>query len=94
MPFISFIIPVHNILKYLPECVQSVLSQPFGDWEIILVDDKSEDGSERLCDRYASEDERITAIHLQANVGPGIARNEGLKRASGDYIFFWMVTTA
>jgi glycosyltransferase involved in cell wall biosynthesis len=88
MPFISFIVPVYNIRKYLPACVESVVSQPFDEWEIILVDDNSNDGSERLCDQYTATDARITAIHLPKNVGPGLARNEGLLRAIGDYVFF------
>lgn len=88
MPFISFIVPVYNIMKYLPTCMESIVSQPFGDWEIILVDDKSNDGSECLCDRYAAADARITCAHMSTNVGPGMARNEGLLRATGDYVFF------
>lgn len=88
MPFISFIIPVYNIRKYLPACIESVSLQPFGEWEIIFVDDNSSDGSGHLCDQYAAKDARITAVHLPANVGPGMARNEGIVRATGDYVFF------
>jgi glycosyltransferase involved in cell wall biosynthesis len=88
MPFMSFIVPVYNIKKFLPACVESIASQPFKDWEAILVDDKSNDGSEGLCDRYSDEDARIRTVHLITNRGPGMARNEGLWRANGDYVFF------
>lgn len=88
MPFISFIVPVYNIRKYLPACVESIISQPCNDWEIILVDDNSNDGSGPLCDQYATQDKRIKVIHLAANKGPGSARNEGIVQAYGDYVFF------
>ena len=64
----SIIIPEYNVLKYLPECVSSVLQQSFSDYEIILVDDGSTDGSEKLCDQYAEKDSRIQVIH-QENQG-------------------------
>jgi glycosyltransferase involved in cell wall biosynthesis len=88
MPFISLIVPVFNIKQYLPDCIRSIMDQPFDSWEIILVDDKSSDGSESLCDRYAAADSRITAVHLPENSGPGVARNQGLLHATGDYVFF------
>lgn len=88
MPFISFIVPVFNIRKYLSECVESIVSGPFSDWEILLIDDRSNDGSEILCDRFAAEDERISVVHMPENVGPGGARNRGLHLATGDYVFF------
>lgn len=88
MPFISFIVPVYNIKKYLPACVESIASQPFSKWEIILIDNKSDDGSECLCDQYAARDARIKVVHLTMNEGPGMSRNEGILHASGDYVFF------
>lgn len=88
MPFISFIVPVYNICKFLPECIDSVVAQSLHDWEIILIDDNSSDGSGLLCDLYSDSDSRITSIHLNKNLGPGKARNEGIKKASGDYILF------
>jgi len=86
--FISFVIPVYNVRSYLTECLESIISQPFDNWEIILVDDKSNDGSEQLCDNYAAEDMRITVLHMPINKGPGNARNEGLMHATGDYVYF------
>lgn len=86
--FISFVIPVFNVEKYLPECLESVFSQKFRDWEIILVDDKSSDGSGQLCDTYAARHDRVRAVHMPVNGGPGSARNEGLRHASGEYVFF------
>jgi glycosyltransferase involved in cell wall biosynthesis len=87
-PFISFVIPVYNVRKFLRECVESVTSQQYDNWEIILVDDKSADGSGQLCDQYAAADPRIRTIHLPLNSGPGLARNEGLSGALGEYVYF------
>lgn len=83
----SIIIPVYNVLKYLPECVSSVLQQSFNDYEIILVDDGSTDGSEKLCDQYAEKDSRIQVIH-QENQGLSAARNAGIQAATGEFVLF------
>lgn len=83
----SVIIPVYNVKLYLRECLDSVLSQDFYDFEICLVDDGSSDGSERLCDEYASKDKRIK-LHHQANGGVSVARNKALEMATGEYIWF------
>jgi glycosyltransferase involved in cell wall biosynthesis len=88
VPSISFIVPVFNIKKYLPACINSIAEQPFNSWEIILVDDASTDGSGCLCDNYAAADKRISVIHMEKNSGPGIARNKGLLCATGEYVFF------
>lgn len=84
---ISVIIPVYNSEKYLPQCMDSVLAQTYGDMEIILVDDGSTDGSPAVCDGYAAKDSRVQVIHQQ-NGGAGAARNAGLDAATGDYIGF------
>ena len=83
----SVIVPVYNAGKYIHKCILSVLHQSCSDWELILVDDGSEDDSSKIIDEYAAKDGRIIAIHQQ-NAGPGIARNNGIKRATGDYIVF------
>ena len=85
--FFSVIIPVYNVEDYLRECVQSVLSQDFASYEIILVDDGSTDGSGQLCDEFAKTDFRVQAVH-QENQGQSAARNHGLQIASGKYILF------
>ena len=81
----SIIIPVYKVEKYLQECVDSVLSQTFTDYEIILVDDGSPDNCPKICDEYAKTDERIKVIH-QKNSGQACARNAAIKMASGEYI--------
>lgn len=83
----SVIVPVYNAEKYLEKCILSVIYQSYDNWELILVDDGSKDGSPRIADEYAEKDGRIIAIHQQ-NAGPGIARNNGIKRATGDYVIF------
>ncbi len=85
LPKYSIVVPVYNAEKYLEECVASVLSQSVTDFELILVDDGSTDGSGRLCDEFASRDERIKVIHQQ-NSGPIPTRFNGVKSAVGDYV--------
>lgn len=84
---ISVIVPVYNVAPYLHKCVDSLLDQTYPDLEIILVDDGSTDGSERICDEYAGRYPHITVIH-QKNAGLSVARNVGLEAASGEWIAF------
>lgn len=85
---LSVVIPVYNVEKYLGECVASVQAQHYPDYEIILVDDGSTDGSGAMCDRLAaSAPDRIRVIH-KANAGLGMARNTGIEAATGRYIAF------
>ena len=84
---ISVIVPVYNVAPYLHKCVDSLLAQTYPDLEIILVDDGSTDGSERICDEYAGHYPHITVIH-QKNAGLSVARNVGLEAASGEWIAF------
>lgn len=86
-PFISVIVPVYNVEKYLDQCVDSILNQTFSDFELILVDDGSKDTSPEICDRYVNEDGRVSVIH-QPNGGQVKARKAGLERAVGEYVFF------
>ncbi len=83
----SVILPIYNVEKYLAECIESVLSQSFKDYELILVDDGSKDSSGRICDEYAQKDSRIKVLHKE-NGGLSDARNYGTERASGDYIVY------
>jgi glycosyltransferase involved in cell wall biosynthesis len=87
MKAISIIIPVYNVEKYLDECVQSVLSQSFEDYECILVDDGSPDDCPALCDNYSKADARIKVIHKE-NSGLSEARNTGILHAAGEYVIF------
>ena len=82
---ISIIVPIYNIESYLRECVESVLKQTYRNWELILVDDGSSDGSPMICDEYAKQDSRINVIH-KANGGLVSARKTGLLSANGDYV--------
>ena len=84
---ISIIIPVYNKVKYLERTLNSVLEQSFTNFELILVDDGSNDGSEKVCDRYALKDERVKVIHIP-NGGVSNARNIGLDIAQGEYVQF------
>lgn len=84
---ISIIIPVYNAEEVLHRCVDSVLSQSYGDFELILVDDGSKDSSGAICDDYARLDCRVK-VHHQENGGPSKARNTGLDNASGHWICF------
>lgn len=86
-PLISVIVPVYNIMEYLPRCVESVRAQTYEHLEILLVDDGSTDGTGELCDRLAAEDARIRVYHKE-NGGSSSARNLGLEKASGEYIGF------
>ena len=84
---ISIIIPVYNTEEYLPFCLDSILSQSFKDFEVLLVDDGSKDGSGALCDAYATKDSRVRVLHKE-NGGVSSARNLALEQAQGDWICF------
>ena len=85
MPKISVIVPVYNTGQYLPRCIDSILSQTFTDFELLLIDDGSTDNSGMICDEYAAKDSRIRVFHKE-NGGVSSARNFGLAQASGEYI--------
>lgn len=87
MAQVSIIVPVYQVEQYLRQCVDSILAQTFTDFELILVDDGSSDGSPEICDWYEQKYQNIHVIH-QANQGPGAARNHGVEAASGEYIMF------
>lgn len=86
-PQISVIIPVYNIEEYLERCVNSVREQTFDNLEILLVDDGSTDSSGSICDRLATEDNRIRVFH-KPNGGSSSARNLGISQAAGEYLGF------
>ncbi|MBQ8769519.1 MAG: glycosyltransferase family 2 protein, partial [Oscillospiraceae bacterium] len=85
--FFSVVVPVYNVENYLKECVDSILRQSFADFELILVDDGSKDGSGAICDAYALGDARVKVIHKE-NGGQSTARNAGVRAAAGEYAVF------
>ena len=87
MPELSIIIPVYRTERFLSRCIDSVLAQVYSDFELILIEDGSQDRCGEICDKYAKIDSRIIVIH-QSNRGVSAARNAGLKIASGNYITF------
>ena len=82
---ISVIVPVYNVEKYFEECMESLLGQTYDDFEIIVINDGSTDGSGILCDKWAEKDRRVRVFH-QENKGLSIVRNKGLELARGEYI--------
>lgn len=86
--FYSFIIPVYNVADYLDECLQSILVQTYKNWEIVLIDDKSTDGSLDICQKYANLHKNIRVVCNKCNIGLAATRNVGLEHANGDWIIF------
>lgn len=87
MQKISIIVPVYNVERYLPQCIESILIQSYNNWELILVDDGSPDGSGVICDQYAAADPRVRVFH-KPNGGVSSARNLGIEKANGEWITF------
>jgi len=85
---LSVVVPVYNAERYLARCLDSILVDPTADLEVVAVDDASPDDSAKLLDEYAAKDARLTVVHLDANRGLGGARNAGLDRATGEYVWF------
>ena len=86
-PKVSVIIPVYNEKQYLSETLESVINQTYKNLEIVVVDDGSDDGSEKISDEYAIKDNRIRVIHKK-NEGLSAARNAGLDNIKGEYVTF------
>lgn len=84
---ISIIVPVYNTEKYLKDCIESILSQTYTDFELLLIDDGSTDKSGMICEEYSQRDSRIRVFHKE-NGGVSSARNLGLEQAAGDYLHF------
>lgn len=87
-PLISVIVPVYNVEDYVEGCLKTIREQTYSNMEIIVVDDASTDRSGFVCDACAAQDARIQVVHLPVNRGSSAARNEGIRRARGDYISF------
>ena len=84
---ISVIVPVYNTVRYLERCIDSVTDQSDPDWELILIDDGSDDGSYEICKKYSNKDPRIKLLH-QENSGQVRARQKGIAASAGEYIVF------
>ena len=86
-PIVSIIVPVYNAEKTIQRCVESILGQDFQDFELLLIDDGSQDTSGELCDAFARQDARVRVFHKE-NGGVSAARNLGLSQAQGVYLQF------
>ena len=86
-PQISVIIPIYNCEKYIKECLSSLIKQTFKNFEIICINDGSNDDTLKILKKFEAKDERII-IFNQNNSGPGIARNIGMKKSKGEYLIF------
>lgn len=87
MPKFSIIIPFYNTEKYLKECLDSVFNQGFNDYEVIIVNDGSTDGSEKIINNYLKKYKNIIYLK-QSNMGLSVARNNGVSKANGEYLLF------
>ena len=87
-PAISVIVPIYNMEKLMRKCLDSISAQTFQNYECLLIDDGSKDGSPAICDEYAAKDPRFKAFH-KPNGGLSDARNYGIERAQGDYTIFF-----
>ena len=85
-PVVSVIVPTYNAGEFVAQCLDSVLGQTMGDFELICVDDGSTDDTWAIVEERAQRDGRVAALR-QANAGPGAARNAGLERACGRYVY-------
>lgn len=85
---VSIITPVYNAKDYLSEAIESVINQSWNNWELILIDDCSDDGSDELIRQYMKDDDRIVYIRMEENSGAAKTRNIGLEKANGRYIAF------
>ncbi len=84
---ISIIVPIYNAKKYLHRCINSILSQSYSCFELLLINDGSNDDSDKICEEYASKDLRVRVFHKE-NGGVSSARNLGLEHVKGDYVMF------
>jgi teichuronic acid biosynthesis glycosyltransferase TuaG len=85
---VSVITPTYNSEKYISECIDSVRAQTFQDWEMVIVDDCSSDGTIAVLESYQRIDPRVILIQNESNLGPATTRNRAIERASGRYIAF------
>lgn len=84
---ISVVIPVYNVDKYITDCLESIVSQTFSEWEVVMVNDGSSDRSVEICKSFCERDSRFRVLE-QENRGVSAARNTGIDACCGEYIFF------
>ena len=84
---ISVVIPVYNVDKYITDCLESIVSQTFSEWEVVMVNDGSSDRSVEICKSFCERDSRFRVLE-QENRGVSAARNTGIDACRGEYIFF------
>lgn len=87
-PLISIIVPVYNVERYLTQCLDSIISQNYSNFEVLGVDDKSQDASSMIFEEYSRNDKRFTLLYHTENLGLPSARNTGIESAKGEYLFF------
>jgi teichuronic acid biosynthesis glycosyltransferase TuaG len=85
---VSIITPSYNSSKFIKDCVNSVFSQTYKNWEMIIVDDCSEDNSKEIISELSTKDKRIKPIFLEKNVGAAEARNTAIRQSKGKYVAF------
>ena len=85
---LSVVVPAYGVQSYLDDCIDSVLVSSAENIQVVVIDDASVDHTAEVLDARAARDPRITAVHLDANAGPGPARNVGLQQAAGEYVWF------
>jgi len=88
MELVSIITPTYNSSQYIEETIESIISQTYKNWELLITDDCSSDETFELIKKYSAKDPRIKVFQLTVNSGPGVARNNSIKQAKGRYIAF------
>ncbi|MDD2980774.1 MAG: glycosyltransferase family 2 protein [Hespellia sp.] len=87
-PFFSIVMPAYGVEQYIEKSIKSIQKQTFSDWELIVVDDCTKDMSAKIAQKIADGDSRIQVLHLEENMGLSMARNQGMKLATGNYVWF------
>lgn len=88
LDLVSVVTPVYNAERFIAETIESVLKQTYQNWELLLVNDCSQDSSQAIVEEYVNKDKRIRLINLKENSGAAVARNTGLEAAKGQFIAF------
>ena len=87
-PLVSVIMPAYNAEKYISESIESVLTQSYQNWELLITDDRSNDNTQQIVEEYCARDKRIKYFINKENGGAGVARNNSIENASGRFIAF------